>query len=691
MTVRSGGGRGQMTDVKVRLHGRERVVEYVRASLVRRGVPDQPLPIVLLAGPRGSGGSVLLDAMWARFAPHCLSARLDLRSAQGVEDIVLAAVRGLDRHIGGIRPIDFARTGMLLKALSYIDTGGGRAAFEAYLRANAQDAEVQSALTTWSARAAPLLSPEQRGLLDVLTGLLGALHSAVGRHRNTRALRWLADRGDGGREYESLWELHRQYHGQGAPTGTPRVVARTLCAALLADLRADFNDSWRHLQRPRNCLLLLDNAGGRTADLFLELLAECRREAAGDREHPDPAVVVAVQRGRVRPEAARLLEPIDERLRFGVRHPLAPGGDGHPVWWYPVALADLNGEQVLALCASSVLGRHNRDADLLYELTGGHPESTDRLAYLLARFGRTPPRDPRRPPAEPPVPFDPRLLLAERLSADQALPEHWPPPGRNDTVEDHLLKRALADHLTAAPDGTVAPESNTTLNAMAALAATPGLRRGACNAALHYLGWSGADADSAQLRLTASMWLDETQDGDALRLHPLVALLLRRWLARTPETWRAVHMGYAAHYSSRADAPLRHHHTLAQVEPGRREPLTTVVGYLDEEYERGASSQDWLRVLDQVTAAPNRLRTTLDPRTFVTSLAGPAEARNRRRAITRLTVARWLHADRCFDPAHQLAHTIAKEYEHLAEITEDNELLYRQAGKYRRIENTWEG
>ncbi|SHM34139.1 hypothetical protein [Actinacidiphila paucisporea] len=679
-----------MTDARARLHGRERVVEYTRAALVRRGVPDRPLPIVLLAGPRGSGGSVLLDALGAQFADECLSVRLDLRSAQGVEDIVLAAVRGLGRRIAGIRAIDFPRTAMLLKALSFVDTGGGRTAFETYLRARAQDAQAQSSLNDWGNRAAVLLSPEQRGLVEVLTGLLGALHSAVGRHRDGRALRWLAERGDGGREYDSLWELYRLHHAQDAPTGTPRVVARTLCAALLADLRADFNDSWPRMQRPRNCLLLLDNAGGRTADLFLELLAEGRRESAAAGERPDPAVVVAVQRGRVRPEADRLLDPTDERLEFGIRHPFAPGGDGHPVWWYPVALADLNGEQVLGLCASSVLGRHNRDADFLYELTGGHPESTDRLAYLLARFGRTPPRDPRRPPAEAPEPFDPRQLLSGRLTSDHALPDHWPAPATADsTVEDYLLRRALADHLTAGPDGRLAPGDNAPLNAMAVLAATPGLRRGACNAALHYLGWDGVDADSAQLRLTASMWLDETPEGDATRLHPLVALLLRRWLARAPDTWRAVHTGYATHYSSRADAPLRYHHTLAQVESTRREPLTTVVGHLDEEYERSATSQDWLRVLDQVTAAPNRLSTPLDPRTFVTSLAGPAEARNRRRTITRLTVARWLHADRCFDPSHQLAHTVATEYEHLAEITEDNELLYRQAGLFRRIENNW--
>ncbi|NUS11169.1 MAG: ATP-binding protein [Streptomyces sp.] len=677
----------------VRLHGRERVVDYVRGALVRRGVPTAPQPVVLLAGPRGSGGTALLDALWNAFSADCLSVRLDLRSAQGVEDIALAAVRGLGRRIPGIRPIDFPRTAMLLKALSYVDGGGGRTAFEAYLSARPQDAARQSALAAWSTRAAPLLSPEQQGLLNTITGLLGALQSAVGRHRDSRALRWLSERGGGGREYDSLWELYRQHHAPNAATGTPRVVARTLCAALLADLRHDFNDSWPRMQRPRNCLLLLDDAGGRTADLFLELLAECRRgdEAAGER--PDPAVVVAVQRGRVRPEASRLLDPTSPDLTYGERHPLAPGGPGHPVWWYGVALADLNGEQVLALCTSSVLGRHNRDADFLYELTGGHPESTDRLAHLLAAFGRTPPADPRRSPADLPEPFDPRRLLGAPLADEtHPLPRHWPQPARDDlTVEDYLLRRALADHLTVAADGSLRPDDNPALNVMAVLAATPGLRRGACNSTLHYLGWSGTDADSAQLALTASMWLEENADGEAVRLHPLAALLLRRWLARTPETWRAVHMGYAAHYSSRADAPLRHHHTLAQVEPGHREPLTAVSAHLDEEFDRAGSTAEWLRVLDQVTAAPNRLSTPLDPRTFVSSLAGPARPRDRRRAVTRLAVARWLHADRGFDPAHQLAQTVATEYEHLADVTDDNEVLYQQAGKYRRIETNWLG
>jgi hypothetical protein len=218
---------------------------------------------------------------------------------------------------------------------------------------------------------------------------------------------------------------------------------------------------------------------------------------------------------------------------------------------------------------------------------------------------------------------------------------------------------------------------------------TPGLRPGACNAALHFLGWTHVDADTAQRRLMAGMWLDETPEGDAVWLHPLMGLLLRRWLARKPEAWRDAHQGYAAHYSRPQDAAIRHHHTLALVESSRREPLTTVIAYLEREFEECASPKDWLPVLDQVVAAPNRLRTDADPRSFVTALAGAAEPRNRHRAIARLTVSRWLYHDRYFDPCHQLAELIANAYDQLAECTDDNEVLLRQSGKYHRIESNW--
>jgi hypothetical protein len=145
------------------------------------------------------------------------------------------------------------------------------------------------------------------------------------------------------------------------------------------------------------------------------------------------------------------------------------------------------------------------------------------------------------------------------------------------------------------------------------------------------------------------------------------------------------------YYSEPHDAAIRHHHCLALVTPSQREPLNTVIAYLERELGQLASREEWLTVLDQVTAAPNRLRTTRDPRDFVTTLAGVADPRSRTRTVSRLAVARWLYNDRCFDPSHRLARLIANEYDYLAEQRTDSEALYQQSTKYRRIESHWEG
>lgn len=654
------------------MHGRDRVVTFVGDALKRRGVPKKPLPVVLLAGPLGSGGTMLLDELWQKFSGKCLAVRLDLADAQGIEDIVLAATQGWRRSVPGIREIDFPRLRMIFKALSYVDNGRGREGFEAYLRAGPRDAAVSSALRDWADRAAPMLPPEQQLLVPAVAQLLGALHSAAGRRGDKKTLRWLAEYGalGGTSGYDRLWELRRQHHER---TDTAvRTVGKALCAALLADTRYDFNDALQPLgRRRRNCLLLVDNADSAMGDLFLELLAESRGQSHAAGAEADPVLVVAVQHRRVR--AGRTVRPLastDERLVFD------PEPGPRPAWWLPVRLTDLDVADVVEMCRSSVLRREYRDADFLHELTGGHPESADRLARLLEIFG--------------PASYDPRALLGERLPPRHDLPDHWTPDdGLLTTVEDYLIKRTFPEDLAVLPDGRLDTDGNPMLDAMAVLAATPGMRRGACTAVFQFLRWSHADADTTQLRLTSALWLEETPDGEAARLHPLTALLLRRWLARRPGTWRDAHQGYAAHYSRPEDAALRHHHTLALVDTSRREPMATVIGHLERELDRAASTEDWLPILDQVTDAPNQVRTTGDPRSFVTTLAGVADSRNRHQAVTRLTIARWLHHDRSFDPAHRLAQTIANEYERLAEYTDDNEVLFRQAGKYRRTENEW--
>jgi hypothetical protein len=649
--------------------GRDQVMGLVREALDRGEVPRGPLPVVVLTGPLGGGGTTVLDKLWTDFFEKSQSLRLDVADAQSVEDIVLAAVQGWRRRISGIPRIDFPRTSMIFKALSFDEDGSDLEGFKAYLRASPQDAAVRTALRDWVHRAAPMLPPDQQVLTETLGELLGALLSAVGRRGNKDVLQWLADYGprDGSSGYDRLWEhrrLHRQY-----TDGSARAVGKILCAALLADARAAFQ---RH-ERLRNALLLLDNADNVQGDRFLDLLVECRRESHSEGADPDPVLVVAVRHSPV--HTARMGVPIasDDARRLV----LDRGGNTPPRLWIPVRLTDLaKSDDIVPMCSSSVLGADYRDADFLHDLTGGHPETVDRLADLLRDASAA---------------YGPRTLLTQPLPPRSNWPPRWPPDdGTDTTVEDYLLKRTLPRDLAVLPDGRIDPEANPDVDAMAVLAATPGLRRGACTAVFHFLGWT-ADADAAQLRLTSGLWLDETADGVAGYPHPLIALLLRRWLARKPEVWRDTHTAYAAHYSRDQDASLRHHHTLALVEPSNREPMATVVGHLVRELDSAAATEDWLTVLKAVTEAPHRVRTTGDPRSFVTTLAGVADSGDRRQSVARLAVSRWLFHDRYFDPAHRLAQSIANEYERLAEYVTDNEALFTEAGKYRRIEREWEG
>ncbi|WP_435172835.1 ATP-binding protein [Actinacidiphila sp. bgisy145] len=711
-----------------RLYGRVRVVEFVRDALRRSGVPGGPLPLVLLVGSHGSGGTVLLDRLWREFGGRCLSARLDLDRAEAVEDIVLAAVRGWGRRVPGIHPVRFCRTRMIFKALSFVDDGGGRAAFEKYLAADPQDAAASSALDGLAARAAPLLPADQQVLLSAAAKVVGTLLSGTGRRRrgDAAARQWLEQHAPGsGSATDRLWEVHRRHHGRSSVPDAARSALKTVCAALLADLRADFNGRSLRGQRPANCLLLLDEAGSRAGELFLELVAECRRESHRARERPDPVLVVAARRGRAHTAMAPLAST-DDRLAFAVRHPAAPAGADHPVWWYPIRLTDLGHEDVVVMCGSSVLGSQKRDASHLRNLTGGHPEAVDRLAHLLAR-----PEAAAR---------DPRLLLDRPLPLAEDLPDHWPPPGRparpgaaapdrdgGPTVAAYLLRRILADDhgddLTDGLDDSLAalgadrlagigggpaadPGGGSLLDTMAVLALTPGLRLGAGTAALHFLGWTRFSAAAARHRLAATLWLQETPPeppeeqpggpaapaaapGPAVRLHPLAAVLLHRRLAAVPEVWDGAHQGYAAHYSGRDDEPLRHHHLLARVTLSHREPLAEVAGYLEREYDRCATTEQWQSLLGQVAAAPNRLRTQGDPRTFVTGLAGRPDPRDRGRTIGRLVAARWLHGDRSFDPHHHLAGLVAAEYGNLAAIAGGNEALFEESGKYHLVEEEW--
>lgn len=658
-----------MTQQDVKLYGRGPIVGRIKKELEREGVPDRPPSIVLLAGSHGSGGTALLKHLWYEFSAVSLTAHLDLASAQGTDDAVFAAMHGLRRRILGIRPIDFPRLGLALKALSFDHDGDGRPAFEKYLQERSRRARRNSTLNDWANRATSLLtSVDQKIMLTVTAKLLDTLHLGVERHRESQILKWYSLNGisSGGAGYDPLWELYRWH--QAATKDASRKVDKTLCAALLADLRTDFNDSTiLHGQRTSNCLLLIDNAGGKAGRRFLELFDECRRESRLADDSPDPLVVVAAQRGKPPAFAGEPVGASDDRLKS------APGDEGDwPNWWCPVRLTDLDLSDVLKVTTSCVLGSTRRDADLVHALTGGHPDATSSLSTLLSVF------DSSR--------FDPRLLLSSELPERRRLPDHWPVDESRTTVEDFLLKRAFTDDLATRPDGTIDAAASPMLNAMAVCAATPGLRLSACQAALGFLGWTQVSAKDARNRLTETMWLD-----DSSGLHPLARLLLRRWLARDATVWRDAQQAYANYYARNPEATaLLHHHDLALAESSRMgEQLTSVVTYLDKEFER-CSTPDWLPILETVTDAPNRLCDQRPPEISVTSHAGAESPGDRRRIIARLTVALWLSKDRCFDPGRRLTKLVAHEYGYLTGLDRpDTELFLDKSNEYAEIWEEW--
>jgi hypothetical protein len=653
----------------VRLYGRGRVVDLVGEGLRRKGVPDRQLPLVLLAGPHGSGGTALLDRLWARYGPDCLCAHLDLASAQGADDVVLAMMQGLGRKVSGIRPISFPRLRLAFKALNFPPDGGGRAAFDAYM--DATDHGAADEVNGWANRASVLLrTPEQQFIAAVVARTASWLLSGFDHRGEKPALRWHAENGisSGGSGYSPLWELFGRQRA--AANDVSRHIEKTLCAALLADLRTDFNArSLAHGQRRANCLLLLDNAGGNAGERVLDLLAECRRDNAKAGHDPDPALIVAVLRGRMLRRAGTPIASTDERLWFG--NPTA-----YPDGWLPVRLTDLTAPDVVDLTSSGLLGDGRRDADFVHALTGGHPEATALLAMLLAR--------PRMTRA------DLSGLLERELPIEWDVPGPRVPDALDIRVTDHLLQRIFPGRLNTGKDGKL--DANPLLDAMAVCTVTPGLRLGACQKVLNAMGWKAATAIDVRSQLEEALWITPppTPDSTEPRAHPLLSLLLRHWLARDTQKWRGVHQGYMAHYSRPQDAVLRHHHALALVEPRHSEPLADVARFLDEDLER-SDPRDWLEHLRTVTGAPNRVRGPGDPRALVTTLAGPTQPGERRRVITRLAVLRWLNQDRLCDPGWLLAQLIAIELENLAQLlTPEDEALFEEAARWRHIARMWE-
>jgi hypothetical protein len=635
------------------------VTEFVGACLERHGPPGRPLPIVLLVGRRGTGKTALLDRLQEKTLTEPRPyARLDVGYPGDDPDpdplaILAGLMAQLHPHVKYVGTIPFPRFGLGLLALDLNPADKlslRRADLGATLEAR-DGAPLVAQLQPVLADLTANLPPGPRTVLEVATWLAGGLIPFV-RHRQTgKLLDWYAARSaaSGGAGQDTLYRLSEWR----ATAGNVWRAEKALCAAFLADLQAHFDERKSRLWQPvSNCLVLLDNTGGTEATRFLETLAECRAEMPGT---GDPLVVVAGHQHK--PNALMAGRPAEAII--GIRGPAdatirAPDHKrwleetrswANPPLWYPVRLADQDEHGVQLMVPSRVLdGKHGHDADFIGALTGGHLGSTAAFAAALV------PQD-----AEP---VDPRDLCRDH---------------------DRLLRLLL-------PSGL----DDTTLDAMAVCAATPGLRLAACTAVSRSLPEAKVHVQDIRGLLTATMWAHEQADGD-LDLHLLPRRLLLARLAEDPFWWRQVHESFQDYYRSVGHDNAVKYHTLACEEPGTPGELgrltTHMVTRLDD-----LATDKWCGELDHLTAAPNRIRTRDDPWEVVTELAGPApeEGLDRRQTVARLIVAEWLHQDRIFDPRHKLTVLLNREYLNLAGCVKPHgDVFVRRAEQVGAIAREW--
>ncbi|HEV2345314.1 MAG TPA: hypothetical protein VGS97_14540 [Actinocrinis sp.] len=414
---------------------------------------------------------------------------------------------------------------------------------------------------------------------------------------------------------------------------------RVLVAALLDDLAEDFNRfSLRHGRRLTNCLLTVDRAGAPAGRALLDAIAAERR---GTREWgPDPLVVVAAQAVRPEQGIARSADPlfvmpelveverIDAVSRRVDAEMLLPLGKGLRFFGYD---AD------------------RKAADYVGDLSEGHLASACLIAASLrsARAGEVA-RLLERPLSVSDA--APRPLY--ELIADGLLPDRT---GR----EIQTLRRALPVYAAAFEPEQVAFDS------------------------VYRSGVEHGDvADSLDRLLLV--------EASGVRMYPLLRRALVRRLALDEGEWVRVHAAFRDHYRDAGHDLGFWYHSLALVRLDQGTALDELVGWLDGVLDLEPARKWHDDFLAPIASAPNRLAADRDPEDWVTQLAGPEIAGDRRRVVKRLLVTMWLHGDRDFDPTHRLAASAAHEYGALPRLRQgENRVFTERAAYYRNLANYW--
>jgi hypothetical protein len=450
-----------------------------------------------------------------------------------------------------------------------------------------------------------------------------------------------------------------------------REVTEMLWSAFLADLREAFagkkSGTWS-----RNAVLLLDNADTPVAQSFLYDLVAARKRREGERRErtqgeqrepvePDPLTVVVSSRGGLAKLAD--LTPLAEAGRADY---LSKVSAGSSTWWYPVQLPAWDWaetrECVDALDLAGIDGAAITTA--VHAFTGGNPHA---IWLVLRALGEL-----------PQTTADADLLLTLLGAPEPGMPEE-----SRRTVEEAIVARQL---LSLPSDDPAFAEDLAT-----------------CAAARHR---------EAALRLATDSGLVEQLPGNDMRIFshefwidspagpavmpPLLRRLLLRRLASRVGPWAEVHLWLRDRAVRDKNQAAELFHTLSLTGTpqnlsaelaGGISPLEQVVEQLAKRLESDARA--WLSLVADVTTAPRLLIRPQELRKQVSELTDWARRRDPRiAAVTRLVVCRWLGGDALSAPRWEwLLGEMAGELERLSTFSDDEGLsvLREEAQRYRAI------
>ncbi|HEX6341089.1 hypothetical protein [Umezawaea sp.] len=637
-------------------------VRGISYSLVDQVVPrsgdgGRRLPVVAALGPRGSGKTALLNEIGRRCVNRVPWASLDFEEVGDARPskILTELAFDLSREVAQFGRLAFPRLWLCALVLAGNVNTGNRpkalAELNELMRAD-RPLEVHREQVLDLARLAgetgglPGWAPTATGTL--LNGL-----NWVSRRRALRLVRSLSSDFDGDAR-DLLVDLNKKDRGSSADRAA---VDGLVFEAFLADLDQAFAGPLRRMRRTANCVLLLDNAHTREGRAFLTGLLAARERFGVTDDHA--AVFTTSRTWNVGWNGAWRRPGTDAVAGRETRLPRTPAeveldSGTRTDWdtWYLVSLGRLG-----AADTEEVVG--GRGAVLpegfAHRLTHGRPGALHDLADALAQQDVPPTGHALRGVLSVPADEESGKSLAE-LALHRA--------GQD------LSDRQLRDLVSASAGRGIEFITDPVV-----------------------LRSDLPDGGGSLYTFLANNFLldveHDEEDGARPVLDPwLRTLLLHALAARAdddPLGWDAVNRRCRDHHEAQGDPAAARYHDLAAGDVGAvvahlATPFTDPARVLDQD-----TALRWLRDLDLITSAPNRLARDVDPLSQVEDLVRDVPAADALTLVlSRLVIALWLTSDPLGDPEGVLRGRVEHGYGHLAQHRgRGSILLYDRAERYR--------